>query len=85
MWLLTTLGNYPCLSVGFLPGAYILHKNRIVRLQFQIIKWNDMDVKKNLWNYSEPCEMEEKSRIMFTWMSYFSGISYGEKQHRDVA
>ena len=62
MWLLTTLGNYPCLSVGFLPEAYILHKNRIVRLQFQIIKWNDMDVKKNLWNYSEPCEMEEKSQ-----------------------
>ena len=29
--------------------------------------------------------MEQKSRIMFTGMSCFSGISYDEKQHRDAA
>ena len=29
--------------------------------------------------------MEQKSRIMFTGMSCFSGISYGAKQHRDAA
>ena len=32
-------------------------------------------------NDSEPCEMEEKLRIMFARRSGFSGILYGEKQH----
>ena len=34
---------------------------------------------KIICNYSDPCEMEEESRIMLVRMNGFSGISYGEK------